>query len=64
MLYNLLYPLAGEVAAFNLFKYITFRSGGAVLTSLLISFIFGPAIIRWLKRKQGKGQPIRDDGPE
>lgn len=64
MLYNLLYPLAEDIQFFNLFKYLTFRSGGAVLTSLLISFIFTPAMIRWLKSKQGKGQPIRDDGPE
>ncbi len=64
MLYNLLYPFADEFQLFNLFKYLTFRSGGAVMTSLLISFIFGPALIRWLRSKQGKGQPIRDDGPE
>ena len=49
MLYNLLYPYAQDFALFNLFKYLTFRSGGAILTALLISFIFGPAIIRWLK---------------
>jgi phospho-N-acetylmuramoyl-pentapeptide-transferase len=64
MLYNLLYPLAHEVTFFNLFKYLSFRSGGAVLTSLLISFIVGPHIIRWLKAKQREGQPIREDGPE
>jgi phospho-N-acetylmuramoyl-pentapeptide-transferase len=63
MLY-LLYPLADQFQAFNLFRYITFRSGGAVLTALLISFIFGPSIIAWLKSKQGDGQPIRSDGPE
>ncbi len=64
MLYNLLYPLAEDIQLFNLFKYITFRSGGAILTSLLISFIMGPKLIRWLKKKQGYGQPIREDGPE
>lgn len=64
MLYNLLFPLADEFQIFNLFRYLTFRSGGAVLTSLLISFIMGPRIIRWLKRKQTYGQPIREDGPE
>jgi phospho-N-acetylmuramoyl-pentapeptide-transferase len=64
MLYNLFYPFAAEFQLFNLFKYLTFRSGGAILTSLLISFIFGPSLIRWLRSKQGKGQPIRDDGPE
>ena len=64
MLYNLLHPLAHEFIFFNLFKYLTFRSGGAVLTSLLMTFIFAPKIIRWLKSKQGEGQPIREDGPE
>lgn len=63
MLYNLLVPLSHDYAVFNLFRYLTFRSGGAVMTSLLISFVFGPAFIRWLKSKQGRGQPIRDDGP-
>src|SRR5216683_4297859 len=63
MLYLLLHPLTDQVNAFNLFRYITFRSVGAVLTALLISFIFGPWIIAWLKSKQGDGQPIRDDGP-
>ena len=48
----------------NLFKYITFRSIGALLTALLISFIFGPKIIALLKKIQKKGQPIRSDGPK
>jgi phospho-N-acetylmuramoyl-pentapeptide-transferase len=64
MLYQLLYPLAHEFQIFNLFKYITFRSGGAVLTALIISFIIGPRLIRWLRLKQQGGQPIRADGPE
>jgi len=63
MLYNLLFPLADEFGIFNLFRYITLRTGGAVVTALIVSFIFGPAIIRWLKSKQVEGQPIRDDGP-
>ncbi len=63
MLYNLLSPLADEFQLFNLFRYLTFRSGGAVLTSLLVSFLFTPYMIRWLKARQGKGQPIRSDGP-
>ena len=49
MLYNLLVPLVGEVGAFNLFRYITFRTGGAIITALVLSFLFGPAIIRWLQ---------------
>jgi phospho-N-acetylmuramoyl-pentapeptide-transferase len=64
MLYNLLYPLSNDIQVFNLFKYITFRTGGALMTALLISFLIGPAVIRWLKSKQGEGQPIRTDGPE
>ena len=63
MLYLLLYPLSEQFHALNVFRYITFRSGGAVLTSLLISFVAGPHIIAWLKSKQGEGQPIRTDGP-
>ncbi|MDR3435788.1 phospho-N-acetylmuramoyl-pentapeptide-transferase [Telmatospirillum sp.] len=63
MFYNLLFPLADQVGFFNLFKYLTFRTGGAVVTALLISFLAGPSVIRWLRRKQGRGQPIRTDGP-
>ncbi len=48
----------------NLFRYITFRAGGAFLTALLFGFIFGLPLINVLRRKQGKGQPIRSDGPE
>ena len=64
MLYALLAPLADRFEPFNLFRYITFRSGGAVMTALLISFACGPGVIAWLKSKQGEGQPIRSDGPE
>jgi phospho-N-acetylmuramoyl-pentapeptide-transferase len=63
MLFNLLYPLADQFILFNLFRYITFRTGGAVLTALVISFVVGPALIRWLRERQGRGQPIRQDGP-
>ena len=64
MLYNLLAPYSGETIVFNLFRYLTFRTGGAVMTALLVSFLLGPPTIRWLKRKQREGQPIRSDGPE
>jgi phospho-N-acetylmuramoyl-pentapeptide-transferase len=63
MLFNLLYPLADQFGLFNLFRYITFRTGGAVLTALVISFVVGPTMIRWLRMRQGRGQPIREDGP-
>jgi len=56
--------LAEQGGIFNLFNYLTFRTGGAVLTSMLICFFTGPRIINWLKSKQKKGQPIRDDGPQ
>ncbi len=49
---------------FNLFRYITMRSGGAFFTALLFGFIFGQPLINLLKRKQSNGQPIREDGPE
>ncbi len=64
MLFNLLSPLSEDIGALRLFSFITFRTGGAILTALLISLIFGPLVIRWLKSVQGKGQPIRSDGPE
>lgn len=50
--------------AFNVFRYITFRTGGAVVTALLFVFLFGPGMISTLRLKQGKGQPIRTDGPQ
>ncbi len=64
MLYTLMAPYAGQYAVANLFQYLTFRGGGAVFTALIISFVIGPRIIRWLKSKQAEGQPIRLDGPE
>ncbi len=64
MLYHLLFPLADQFPVFNLFRYISFRTGGAVVTALVVSFIIAPPLIKWLKSKQGEGQPIRDDGPE
>jgi phospho-N-acetylmuramoyl-pentapeptide-transferase len=56
--------LAGELSVFNVFRYITFRTGGAILTAFLFVFLFGPRIIRSLRLRQGRGQPIRKDGPE
>ena len=49
---------------FNLFRYITFRAGGAFMTSLIFGFVFGKPLINLLRRRQGRGQPIRSDGPE
>jgi len=60
----LLVPLAERHGIFNVFRYITFRAGGAVITALVIAFVIGPPMIRWLRLRQGKGQPIRSDGPQ
>ena len=64
MLFNTLVQFSDQFAFLNLFRYITFRTGGALITALIISFVCGPLIINWLKRNQKKGQPIREDGPE
>ncbi len=64
MLYALLLPHVAAFHALNLFRYITFRAGGATLTSLVVSFILGSPLIRWLRSLQRHGQPIRTDGPE
>ena len=64
MLFNLLAPLGDEIIVFNVIRYLTFRSGAAVITALVFCFVVGPAFIAWLKAKQGEGQPIRSDGPE
>ncbi len=64
MIYNLLAPYINTSSFANLFHYISFRSGLAILLSLAICFIIGPGIIRYLKKIQKQGQPIRDDGPE
>lgn len=57
MLYNILYEQTGLI---NIVKYLTFRTGGAILTSLLISFLFGPKIIKWLKSKQKQGNKQKE----
>ncbi|HEX2256778.1 MAG TPA: phospho-N-acetylmuramoyl-pentapeptide-transferase [Afifellaceae bacterium] len=59
-----LQEFADEFTIFNVFRYITFRTGAATMTALLFVFLFGPAIIQMLRLKQGRGQPIRIDGPE
>jgi len=62
MLYHLLFPLHQSYAVLNVFRYVTFRTAGAILTALLISLLMGPALIRKLQELQ-IGQSIRDDGP-
>lgn len=63
MLYELV-NFSDQVSALNVFRYITFRTGGAIFTALLFVMMFGPAMIDMLRVKQGKGQPIRSDGPQ
>jgi phospho-N-acetylmuramoyl-pentapeptide-transferase len=63
MLYWLI-DLSDKLTVLNVFRYITFRTGGAVITALLFVFLFGPSIIDRLRALQGKGQPIRIDGPQ
>jgi phospho-N-acetylmuramoyl-pentapeptide-transferase len=63
MLYQLV-NFSDQISALNVFRYITFRTGGAIFTALLFVMMFGPAIIDLLRVKQGKGQPIRTDGPQ
>ncbi|WP_260482508.1 phospho-N-acetylmuramoyl-pentapeptide-transferase [Sphingomicrobium flavum] len=63
----MLYLLAEQLGfpgILNLIRYITFRAGAATATALIIGLFLGPPLIRWLRAKQGKGQPIRADGPQ
>jgi len=63
MLYHLFFQFASEISAFNVFRYITFRTGAATLTALFIAFMVGPPLIRWLEQMR-VGQPIRNIGPD
>ena len=60
---TLLAEYSGFLSVLNVFRYITFRTVGATVTSLFFVFFFGPTIIASLRVRQGKGQPIREDGP-
>jgi phospho-N-acetylmuramoyl-pentapeptide-transferase len=63
MLFHLLYPLRDEIALFNVFRYITFRAAGAIVTALLLSWLLGPWFVRTLRRLS-VGQNIRELGPQ
>jgi len=63
MLYWLI-EFADKISVLNVFRYITFRTGGATITALVFVFVVGSPIIDLLRLKQGRGQPIRDDGPQ
>ena len=63
----MLYVIADQLGfpgLLNLIRYISFRAGAASATALLIGLLLGPKFISWLRAKQGKGQPIREDGPQ
>ena len=63
----MLYVIAAQLhfaSALNLIRYISFRAGAASATALLIGLLLGPKFISWLRKTQGKGQPIRTDGPQ
>jgi phospho-N-acetylmuramoyl-pentapeptide-transferase len=64
MLYHLLVSLSDQFSVLNVFRYLTFRTGGAIMTALMFVFMFGPGLINSLRMKQGRGQPIRTDGPQ
>ena len=63
MLYELV-QFSDQIGPLNVFRYISFRAVGATVTALLIVFVFGPMMIDILRVRQGKGQPIREDGPK
>lgn len=63
MLYHLLFPLHTEFSFLNVFKYISFRTFGAAITSVLFCMLLGPVFISWMQKKQMK-QVVRDDGPQ
>src|SRR5262245_6720995 len=56
--------LSDKLSFFSVFRYITFRTGVAIVTGLVLLFLFGAPIIALLRLRQGKGQPIRSDGPQ
>ena len=63
MLYDFLYSLHEEYSFFNVFKYVTFRTAVAMITALVLSFILGPGLI-WYLKKKNFGERIREDAPD
>ena len=56
--------LSGQIGFLNVFRYLTVRTGASMLTALIFEFWLGPTMIDLLRLRQGKGQPIRTDGPK
>ena len=63
MIFNITRMFPDHFAFVNLVRYITFRAACACITALIVCFVLGPPVIRWLRGLQGQGQPIREDGP-
>lgn len=64
MLFTYLYPLSDQIALFNIFKYITFRTGGAIFTAWIIGLLIGPKLIHWLRYKQQGANTVREYVPD
>ena len=64
MILFLIEKITFDFPGINLFSYLSFRAGCAILTSLVIVLIIGPKFIKTMNSQQGKGQPIRVDGPK
>ena len=64
MLYEILSSLAEKYTALNVMNYVTFRAGLAFATAFVLCLLIGAPMINWLRKRQKKGQPIREDGPE
>ena len=60
MLFELLFPFSQEYGGLRLFQYLTFRSGGAVITALLICWVMGPKVIRWLPPMNTTESEVRE----
>lgn len=64
LLYQLLEQHRDVIPGLNLLRFLTFRTGASVFTAQIVCIAMGSRFIRWMRVKQGKGQPIRTDGPE
>jgi phospho-N-acetylmuramoyl-pentapeptide-transferase len=63
-LYTVLVDYRDVIPGLNLLRFLTFRTGAAVFTAQIVCILMGSRFIRWIQAKQGRGQPIREDGPQ